>query len=194
MTTIQKLLNQLVDAYRSIEFDFNEILNDGLCPDAIAQLESHLPFKLPSDVREMYEWRNGVTIGMKCTDGFLWDYAFLDFEAAVKNYLYLSERKAFDPRTNEHLWFPIFQNVGGDTYSVDCSSEGTHGAIWRTSTSGSEAVIRYASLADMIVTIIKCVEGGAYYFADGYWEADLGLQKAISRKYNPDIASWQRGA
>lgn len=156
----------------------------GLAHEQIEQLTKNLPFQLPSEICELYNWRNGTLHG----HGFFPFSVFYSLEEAI---LYNKQEVKYwqegdDPIALCRL---IIFSHNGSFFFVVCEKEEKQSVpIWVEHT-GQQPVICYANLTSLILMIAECYETGAYYVdsTKTFLKEDTTKSDKIFRKYNPNI-------
>lgn len=177
------------DKYASVE-----VLEPGLTYEEIEERVTELPFRLPKEVYELYQWRNGTCYGEEDFAGFFDGLAFISLESALQKYNELieyanewAEKNWCDPNEIWSLnWFPLFYKEVDheDYYIVICDQEEkeTLPVLFRQS-EAPELLTQYTSLTNMMLTIAEYYETGAYYVQTDEFERTL---ESIRYKYNPE--------
>ena len=169
-------------------------LKPGLTTEEIEDKVKELPFALPGEVYELYQWRNGIDIKFgfnKDNGNFLPCYCFLDIDWALEVYnTRVENSKDFpDVETWNLYWFPIlFRDI--EYYFVIGEEEAKDTAtVLNFDIENGGAQISYVSLTNMMLTIAECYETGAYYLHEkGYPLEDEPKAAQILRKYNSELA------
>ena len=60
MTAIKNNLKQIWDCIKQKAPEIKDLFQPGLKPEEIDEITKHLPFRLPEEVYELYQWRNGL--------------------------------------------------------------------------------------------------------------------------------------
>ncbi|MEH2120495.1 SMI1/KNR4 family protein [Nostoc sp.] len=157
-----------------LDFAHFESLQPGLKYEEIEEkVTDLLPFRLPKEVYELYQWGNGAWIGEEIYARFFDDYVFLSLESALKIYCNLTAiDQEDDPcvvviKSNFNMqWFPIFENINGGGYYVVVLNE-----IQRKTTPvleisfeeiDDDPYIIFPTLTKMILSEAECYEAGVY--------------------------------
>ena len=75
------LKNNPSEKYASVD-----VLQPGLSYEEIDRRVADLPFKLPEEVYQLYQWKNGTCDGEEDFSKFFNGYTFLSLEAAINEY------------------------------------------------------------------------------------------------------------
>ena len=160
-------------------------LQSGLTYAEIEDKVASLPFRLPKELYELYQWRNGSREENEKVE-FFECYRFLPLEEALN---IRSDIKEQDYWIIDELypygWFPIF-TFEGEYYSVIGSEKQRDFSpiiyIYH------DENISYISLTKMMQTIAECYQTGIYYLnEDSYWETKQEEENIIRLKHNPGI-------
>ncbi len=153
-------------------------LQPGLSQAEIEAKVKELPFRLPQEVYELYQWRNGDPAGHE-----LFPYhVFLPLEEAVHR---LGSRHQL-PEPWDPKWFPIF-DFDESYYVVICDETDTEASPTFLIDEIPEFCVEYATLTHMIRTVAECYEAGAYYLNDqGVLDIDYEKIEPIRQRYVSD--------
>lgn len=174
-------LNRILIWLQQNKPDYVECLQPGLSKVEIDNLVQDLPFTIPQEIYELYQWQNGAKgEGMDIAALFGgWSFyplerVILDYQSAqekTKNLLFqkipLIKMSQFNPYIDNFSPFLIFQHA----------DEWRHeGSLWLNNNLGFCPVVfdyfdqgnleltrMYTSLTSMMQTIAECYETGAYY-------------------------------
>ncbi|MCC3415948.1 MULTISPECIES: SMI1/KNR4 family protein [unclassified Microcoleus] len=162
-----------------------------------------LPFRLPQEVYELYQWRNGfIQRAQGWSQGWGGHDSYnLDF--LIKNYFdsinYSEECVAFaNNSSSESLrnpqWFSLFGHDKQDYFIIGEQKKQVSPVFcfdygdW----DDFRPKLKYSSLTSMMPTIAECYETGAYYHykVEGREITSFGMNypvaESIRKKYNPD--------
>lgn len=191
MSVLTDNLEYILDWLKRNKPAFAFSLQPGLSPTEIQERVEDLPFSLPAEVYELYQWRNGVGYGDEDFAGFFPGYVFLSLEKALDEHSRLLEEAEeiaenlwIDPaEVWKENWVPIFSDEE-DYLGIEClPEETTELPIFYMSMSG-ECEKRYNSLKDMMLTISECYKTGAYHIVDEALNVDEGREELIRVQYN----------
>lgn len=169
-------------------------LQPGLTSTEIAAKVADLPFQLPAEVVELYQWRNGSSYEPCCCE-LLPCYCFLSLDEAIKKYkLTIDIVSSIEENWQEYFnpdWLPLFA-LDGNFYVVASNWDPskptpiTYHDEYLISGAGQEFEFEFDSLSDMLQAVAECWEQGAYY-ADSYGnpETDEAKEIQIHLKYRP---------
>ncbi|MHC0064574.1 hypothetical protein ACWATR_17005 [Nostoc sp. UIC 10890] len=154
-------------------------LQPGLAYEEIEEKVKNLPFRLPTEVYELYQWRNGM---IDDDSEFFSYYRFLPLEEALQVEKVVSENFGLSLPFG---WFPIF-DFEKEGFAVIGAEKNTESSpVLNTYLSDD---IRYTNLTNMIQCIAECYETNAYYIDEsGRLEQDKKLAKIILQKYEPEL-------
>ncbi|MBV6621910.1 MAG: SMI1/KNR4 family protein [Rivularia sp. (in: Bacteria)] len=188
MSDLTDALNRIVNwlkNHTSEKYASVDVWQPGLSYEEIDRRVADLPFKLPEEIYELYQWRNGTYEGEEDFSRFFSGYAFLSLESAIKEYEELNWKLH---------WFPIFYLDSRDYFIISCQSEDL-ALILRIYLGGGEGEqVLFSSLTNMMLTIAECYETGAFYFDDeGYLTSSYSKQEFIRKKYNPETRNFWGG-
>ena len=194
-------MSELTNALEKLSRQFDlkglhtmERMQPGLSRAEIAELTKPLPFALPEEAVEFFEWRNGLRncIGWDDMEAtcFFEIYDPMSLQSAIDTYLMAV--KSFSERYRSH-WFPLFETGGGGFYCIDCGEEIGYIFNYQTKPPIEEfALPAFRSLTKMIATTVVCFEQDAYYWDEqSGFEIDFYKSSNIAVQENPDVEYWQ---
>lgn len=142
-------------------------LNDGISLDEIRRQSESLPFALPEEVEQLFQWRNGTNIEEGDLLDARWFFPGFYFPSLQEAIRVVHERRGA-PQWREG-WFPVGF---------------LHGE--------PEQVVEYESLEAMIKTLEACFAEGAFFLDDrGVLDMDDEHHREIAHRFNPGIEEWQ---
>lgn len=164
MSRLTEALNRIIKYLEKNNPDAANWLQSGLSDTEIANITKDLPFQLPSEIKELYRWRNGRVInehnwGQAEKSAFIfpaYGYYFLcSLEEVVQNY---QESLNYSYGQNE---LEIFQSLPEGTGYVDLYNKRVvfYYSSDRVDVSSS---YQYTSLTTMMQTIAEGYETGIY--------------------------------
>lgn len=112
MSAIRAALERILECLQLQAPQMVQSLQPGLTSTEIAAKVADLPFQLPTQVVELYQWRNGSSYEPRCCE-LLPSYCFLSLDEAIKNYkLTIDIVSSIEENWQEDLfnpsWFPLF--------------------------------------------------------------------------------------
>lgn len=132
METITQKLDTLLNALRNKGITKIDHLLPGLARNEIAQKTIHLPFVLPEEIYELYQWRNGCKRDISSTEcPFLFrDHKLLSLDEALAEYDELVECYTYESYENDirdygvdfKFCFP-FAGFEGSLYTIACGRQ-----------------------------------------------------------------------
>ncbi|MEM7725579.1 MAG: HEAT repeat domain-containing protein [Cyanobacteria bacterium P01_A01_bin.45] len=200
-------LNRILDWIEQHRSYYVKYLQPGLSKDEIDNLVKDLPFQLPLEIYDLYQWRNGALHeGENLYDKGLifkpaWSFRPLqevvkicleniNKQKHLKNHLmYFSDWKFYGEKFDI---LPIFYTIR--YYDIDCYRSGNlwiskekdlNPVIFNDFEEGENILEKYSSITSMMLTIAECYENGIYnkYIFGKYYE----LENKIWRKYNSKL-------
>jgi len=199
MTALTNALNRILHWHQQNYVEWVESKQPGLTTEEIQINTQELPFRLPTEVYEFYQWCNGTSGDVP----FFPSYRFLSLEEAVD--LYHSEIKEveIDKLQQEdyydiaqltpfswlsfqnQYWLPIF-DFDGEIYFLSCDTEQRDGApVWYYFPESVFPRLYFSNLTSMLLAIAECYETEAYYLnQQGFLEENEFKVAPILRKYS----------
>ncbi|MFB6275049.1 MAG: HEAT repeat domain-containing protein [Halothece sp.] len=200
MKALTNALNRILHWHQQHHTEWVESKQPGLTTEEIKIKTQELPFRLPTEVYELYQWCNGTSGDVP----FFPSYRFLSLEEAVD--LYHSEIKEVEidklqqedyydiaqlapfswPSFQNQYWLPIF-DFDGEIYFLSCDTEQRDGApVWYYFPESVFPRLYFSNLTSMLLAITECYETEAYYLdQQGFLEENELKVAPILRKYSP---------
>jgi hypothetical protein len=156
-------------------------------PDDAIKIIDSLPFKLPTELANLYQYYNG---GYQLIPG-LYFYPLKQAIKALSNLTWIKSDTGYP--------FPLFKGNRDEIYYVLADDpEPTYSHVYCIFPD-KEPVIYAECITSLIVTIAQCYQEGAYYIAideetgDRSIQQDLDKIEPIFEKFNPDqIDTWRK--
>ncbi len=169
-------------------------LQPGLTEEEIEEKLKHIPFRLPKEVYQLYQWRNGSTF-----DYFLpgAGFIFLPLERAIEEYELNADIHSTDNEYDEpeEYWNPYYFSIffeGIENFFVIGSDkqQDESPVIYYFIEDGSHDIF-CSSLTKMIQVIAECYDTGAYYITEKaarqrLVEDEIKVAQVLG-KYNPEL-------
>jgi hypothetical protein len=179
MSNLTNALERILDWWKKNGYE--EAVSDlqpGLSYAEIEEMVKDLPLRLPLEVYELYQWRNGS----RNDEGF-----YLSLQEAIA--IYIDKLKSYDSSgMSEHIdvhslkcfqIFPVNFEAEQVGYLVIQENPETCPVIFESIKNYDCIINKYASLTSMMLTFAECLETGVYERSEkGY---------LIWRKYNISI-------
>ncbi|MBE9208123.1 SMI1/KNR4 family protein [Nostoc sp. LEGE 06077] len=156
----------------------------GLTNEQIQELTKDLPFKLPREVKELYQWRNGTLHGQ----GFFPFSVFYSLEESLDFYYKTVKYQPDDTLLMASRNSLILFSTDKSFFFVVADEENNNTSqVWVVYT-GDHPVICYTSLTNLILMMADCYESGAYYVgSSGFLEEGRTKSDSFFCKYHPGI-------
>lgn len=208
MSFLTKALERISEHLQQDRPEFASLLKPGLSLEAIQAQTKNLPFCLPQEVCELYQWRNGINFesiseNISNIDYLPFDISFiphLDFlplEYAIEESLDIEKfRHEYSSPKDENChkpWFPIFGSDDLEYLIVfgDSVENETSPIMHCHLGGGTLPRFQYPSLTTFMFIVAECYETGAYYldenseytYCKAYLEEDKKQVAKIKRKY-----------
>ncbi len=193
MGTLTEALERIMNWQHKHQPEYAASFLPGLKTDEIESVEEELGFKLPKEIYDLYQWRNGTEEDTKalCFPSI----QFLPLSRAIEYSQgcneYIESGKEFV--TEESEWYeisPLFVFIENncDFGGVPLIAPQREKFPVFILLEAAMPKIFYTSITDMMLTLAECYETGAYYLnRDGYICEDECKYASVLRKYNPDI-------
>ncbi|MFD2919974.1 SMI1/KNR4 family protein [Terrimonas rubra] len=168
----------------------------GISASEVADTFSNLKFPIRDDIKQLYEWKNGVSDLFKKKTGEIELFSsgiMMPLELATSMYvLEVKVQKSFKKE-----FFPLFTSGGGDYILIHLDeSKKTYGQLFLYSPAillSSKPMTIYDSLTTLFQTILNIYQRGGYFFSksDKSLEIDYDIEKEISIKLNSKSDFWR---
>lgn len=159
-STIAGILRRILNHTAKVNPTLRASLRKGLSKTQIKERTRDFPFRLPREVEELYQWRDGMNVEVH-DDSLFHNHYFLPLHKALEEYqMNLTWRVLSDgdPTIVPNL-LPLF-SFQGEFYGAYCRREKQDTApiyfVFH-----SESIV-YDSLTSMLSAILECYETGAY--------------------------------
>lgn len=192
MVSLIEALERIMNWLRKHQPDYAASFLPGLKSEEIQAAETELGFKLPSEIYELYQWRNGteedakavcfptmqflpLSTAMECSQG--WNGFILEEKTIIEDSKWYETSPLF-----------IFLEDNCDSCGIPIVDYQIEKSPVVVLGEGYLPYIFYTSLTDIMLTLAECYETNAYYLdKDGYIEEDECKAAEVLRKYNGDI-------
>lgn len=162
-------------------------LQPGLSEEAISVLESQYSLDFPSELKLLFQWRNGIAR----TSGILLTplHEFYPLENSLKESAVLNEQlQDAGPLAKQMLgptlsWVPLLQDAAGDGYYFDPNRSPEEGAIFYNFRETGSYVF-FPSAKNLVAGLIECYEVDCYHSdSEGRIQGDFVRASQIWEKY-----------
>lgn len=159
-----------------------------------AQIQA-LPFRLPEEVCQFYQWRNGGAIEVTA-EGHSYHQAIellpihrlLSLEEAIAEYTTFCQ--IYEDRVDDYYYLPLFADSANYYVAKGSIELKATAEIFRAGIFADELSLEFNCLADMMAAIVECLETGAYYTEDGnYLNWNNAREKQVWLRYQPQRAA-----
>lgn len=186
-------LDRILIALEEKDPEIASRLQPGLTRKEIDEITKGLPFKLPEELYELYQWRNGLSddvgFGFATWNGILGDFSSL--EAAVNDFQNLKKSGC----SSNFLRIFLFRHQSGGDYYVVSIDDKTYPILHFNDEDEYFNIQNlkgrrfFSSLTTLIYAIAECFEQNAIYSYTNSkdrtsLEYDKDKLKLIIRKYN----------
>ncbi len=190
-------MNELLSRFRAIliqsGFLFDENISDGISREEIFKVGYELGIQFTQDVIDLYTWRNGTKNPNEKRIGEMTLFSngiFSSIEESKGVYEYYTVKWGIWPKG----YFPIFGSGGGDYLLLNLNKDDkTSDMILIYSPPillSVKPVTIYDSLHNLVDSVIKCYDAGAYYFSNNMLESGVDLEFKICSENNPKSEYW----
>jgi hypothetical protein len=146
---------------------------------------------LPSNValETLYSWHDGCRWEPEVTLGDMYMFplcAFPPLRKMIGTYQELKSSEFWEPRA-----FPIFEDGGGDYYTIDRLGEKVGRIRHVNNADPGPTRTEFRSLLDMVNTVIAAYDRGVFYLGtDGYLGEDFDGFLNLAAEMNPRVRWW----
>jgi hypothetical protein len=180
MSALTDALERILNWFQENKPDYPMSLQPGLTIEEIEEKVKNLPFKLPKEVYELYQWRNGI-----CDEyeGFFEYYRFLPLKEALCEQQLMSEAWGLSLPFG---WFPLFYFEREYFSAIGAQEDTASSVIVKTY---YEIDVVYGSLTNMMQFIAECYLKNAYFIdKNGELSKNNSIANNILRKYENELA------
>jgi len=180
-------LERILDWYKSNVPNYKEDFLPGLTYEQIEYQVKDLPFKLPQEIYDLYQWRNGSS-GQSVI--FVYHYfSPLEVGVGICDNEYFNYSETVDSRI-KNLYppylFPVFE-TDTECFAVGASADEAETALVFNIGEGDE-ILAFNSLTTMLMAIAESYEAGVYRYTHREYEnidwEDMEKSGQIRLKYN----------
>ncbi len=188
MTAIAEGMERVVQAITGAGCAVTDSLNPGLSEREIREQVEHLPFPLPAEIVELYQWRNGQA--PDCPEYLFRDQKFLSLDEALNAHrmiqtYFVPALDGVDVGVDLTGCFP-FAGFEEANYVAPCRGQRLVPGYDLPIISVFEGIeVHFLSFATMTNTIVAWYERGARRVNDPF--VDLSLELSIWKQYNPGL-------
>ena len=190
MSTLTETLEKIVN-WLEVHYPENlAYLSPGLTNQQIEELTYNLPFTIPKEVRELYQYCDGSfgldpSLVLYPLEYALRFYSLINYAQPSNNFLirwFGSKRCLRDERKSNLYKIPIFAGDGKDLYYILCTDEiKESSSVWYADIGGTPELCT-SSVTDLVLAILECYETGAFYV--DYLDDDRGgKMKVLEENY-----------
>lgn len=180
------------------------ILEPGLTLLEIEEKVRILPFRLPQEFYELYQWRNGIIPGTRGWSQGFGGRDFSSLDSLIKQYFdsidYSIKCAVLDKNSSSvsirnPQWFSLLGYDKQDYFIIGEQEQKQASPVFcfdYGDWNDFRPKLKYSSLTSMMLTIAECYETGAYYhyLVEGRDLTTFGINypaaESIRQKYNPD--------
>ena len=175
MSVLASALNKILAHLQEYRPKTVTLLQPGLALEQIQEQVGELPFRLPQEVYELYQWRNGVKIegydsipeSMYFIPPHFWFLSLEDAISACKEIEgFRQEYTQQEEADNSHRpWFPIFGSDDLEYFIVlgDEKLQESSPVFYCWLGGGELPKRKYSSLANLLAFVAEAYATGAYY-------------------------------
>ncbi|PSF39105.1 hypothetical protein C7H19_03395 [Aphanothece hegewaldii CCALA 016] len=175
-------------------------LNPGLSNQEIDVITKDLPFKIPCELYELYQWKNG-TSSQEAIDGLDWifdvgqgwnyhsGFYLVPLQEVVEEYLERQELYInslyFDHNTINNIGLRLFKSSDcNEGYIIIDENQIIKVRFHSFKGGGDYTIAIFPDLTAMMQTVADCYEQAYYRQSDGYLNYDGKIAREIWQKYN----------
>jgi len=192
MVNLTETLEQIMNWLREHQPEYAASFLPALKSDEVQVVEAKMGFKLPAEIYELYQWRNGTEEDARAL--CFPTMQFLPLSKAIEHSQgwnqYILEEKIFLEKTKWYEISPLFIFLQDNcNYCgiplIDSYREKSPVVVFGE---GEMPDVFYTNLSDMMLTLLECYETGAYYLnKNGYICQDECKTAVALRKYNNEL-------
>ncbi len=193
MSAITNHLYEISVAASKLGIDLASNMNPAATPEEIESETKELPFQLPSEVLDLYRWKNGVLLrGQQCETRMVPRFYFMPLQRSVASTRFRISTVGSDYSEWRKSWYSLCEDLAGDHYALEVSrGEESCGRIY--SVQGvRDPFPAFWSFEMMLRSILECYRQGAYYIdEDGCLDEDVEICDPICRQFNNGLSPYK---
>jgi hypothetical protein len=183
MTDLTLTLERILVWLQNNNLDYASSLQDGLTRLEIDIKSQELPFRLPEEIYELFQWRNGSQEELYAP--FSPTLSFLSLENAVEIAdWYSDEPDLGGKRYKGKMLFP-FTGAQKTFYAVVINSETEDAQVALTDTEDDRTQLVSLSVNRFLITALECLETLPFDLCNS--DENYKIVAEIARKHNPEI-------
>lgn len=185
MSLLTESLEQILIQLEQKDPEIAASLQPGLTREEIDEIAMNLPFKLPEEVYELYQWRNGMSedvgFGLNTYNGI--SGIFHSLKLAIK---YFNKYKKRDCPSNFLFLFSFIHEIGGDYYGVKLDGT-TYPVFHFTDETNIKTIDIYfikkrtisSNITTLMYAVAECLKDAMYSDtdSDGYTSLEYDEEK-----------------
>jgi hypothetical protein len=164
MSVLTDALDRALHHRILLESRFAKIVLPGLSRDRILGMTAHLPYRIPEELIELYQWRNGTA--PEGWDSFISCFEFLPLENAIDTHNgYWHFDDLVDANEESYRSGLPIMDCNGDAHLLAIFGKDSYKApIWCMDLELGVREQCFDSLTAMSQTIAECYEEGLYWW------------------------------
>jgi len=169
--TMPDILAHLETTLRTKAPHILETLQPGLSTNEISKLETKFNLKLPDDIKQLYQWRNGARPMTTAVEDFFPLYRFVPLDEVLAARVDLTNQMASTTiiqraassvlAGHRRSWLCFFDDGSGNGYFYDPERKGEQDAIFYNDMEDAEYIF-FPSLKNVLAGVGRCYEKGAF--------------------------------
>lgn len=193
MSVIIDQLCAISVAASKLGIDLASNMNPAATPGEIKSETKELPFELPSEVLDLYRWKNGVQLrGQGCEPHLLPGFYFMPLQRSVEITRILIGTVGPEYSDWRKSWYSLCEDLAGDHYGLEVSrGEESFGRIYYVQ-GVRDPFPAFWSFEMMLRSILECYKQDAYFInEDGCLEEDVEKCHQICRQFNQGLSPYK---
>lgn len=178
MSLLTETLERIFKHLQQNRPEVASLLKPGLKFEEIQSKIRNLPFRLPEEVYELYQWRNGIDstnisrINLHLDSSFIPHFDFIPLEQAIEDSKEIEEFRheytSLEDKNCHKPWFPIFGSDDLEYFLVFGDSDNNkYSSIMQCHLGGgSLPKLKYPNLTTFMLIVAECYETNAYYLTE----------------------------
>lgn len=202
MVVLTNALERILKGMQKYDARIAYLLQPGLNYLEIEEKVRVIPFRLPQEFYELYQWRNGFIPGTKEAFSSLGGHDFFSLDWLIKEYFHRLEdlnkhANFYEKFSHEYIrtpqWFSFLGHDKQDYFIIGEQEQKQESPVYCFDYGDIydfRPKLKYSSLTSMMLTIAECYETGVYYNVEVKYGKLFGMNypasESIRKKYNPD--------
>lgn len=183
MTDLTLTLEQVLNWLKNHKPDYASSLQNGLTRSQIDIASRELPFRLPEEIYELYQWKNGSQEELYAPFDPTASFLSLEYAIEIANW-YSDDPDLGGKRYKDKMLFP-FIGAQKTLYAVVINSEAKDAPVVLPHNEDDTTQLVSLSVNRFLMTTLECLETLPFNLCGS--DENYEIVAEIARKHNPEI-------